>query len=264
MKNNEKNILVLGASGEIGFATYNHLLNAGFKCSGTSTNKNNSSDFINYNLFENINEKVNLKSYTHCIFCAAQTSVAKYEENPEISKMINIDRTIDAMNKAIESGLRIIFLSSADVFAGKDPFYSINQKPNPLTNYGKSKLLIENHILNNYSNSCAIIRLTKVISNTTPFIEDWKNSAKEGKGIKAFCDKYISPLDIYDLVKVIEIMITKDTFGLFQLGGKENLTYLEFCKRYFANDKHLLQLIIPTYSNSISPHASLATYLPKY
>ena len=264
MENNKKNILVLGASGEIGFAIYNHLLKSGFNCSGTSTTVNNSSRFIHYNLLDNVVEKINLKKFSHCIFCAAQTSISKFENDFDNSKIINIDRTIDAINKVIDSDIRIIFLSSAAVFKGELPFYSINHKPNPSTKYGESKLLIENYLLENHREMSAIIRLTKVISDKTPFIKEWETSAKSGKSIVAFCDKYLSPLNICDLVKVIETMIINDTFGLFQLGGKENLTYLQFCRKIFSKKTYFLHLVEPTYSNAKYPHASLETYLPKY
>ena len=264
MTNNKKHILIIGASSEIGYAAYTHLSNIGFRCSGTSRNKNKSSIFRTFDLLDDIKTNVNLRDYTHCLFCAGQTSISKYEEYPLESNFLNIDRTIDFLNKAVEAKIRIIFLSSVAVFPGEKPFYSIKEPPNPTTKYGEAKLLIEKHITDNYSDSCSIIRLTKVISEVTPFIFNWKKSAEEKKSIEAFNDKYISPLSISTLVKVIEYMVTNDAFGLFHLGGKDNLTYFEYCKKIFSNEKNFVKLIVAKYSNWDYPHASLKTYLPKY
>ena len=50
------------------------------------------------------------------------------------------------VNQCIKNGLKIIFLSSSAVFSGKEPHYTIDQKPNPETKYGFYKLLVEKEI----------------------------------------------------------------------------------------------------------------------
>ena len=50
---------------------------------------------------------------------------------------------------------------------------------------------------------------------------------------KAFCDKYLSPLNICDLVKVIESMIINDTFDYFNLGVKKMLPICNSVEKFF-------------------------------
>ena len=66
----------------------------------------------------------------------------------------------DKVNKKI----RIIFMSSDMVYAGKkNKVYNDNSKANPLNDYGKSKLYIENLIRKRFK-KYLILRLSKIYS----------------------------------------------------------------------------------------------------
>ena len=262
MPSNVEKILVIGASGEIGLHLYKYLKKLGYSCKGTSRNKNNSYNFLTYDLLDNIDEKIKLDDYTYCIFCCAQTSIFKCKNDFSQSKYINVDRTIDAIDKCINSGMKVLFFSSDKVFPGKEPFYSIFHEPRPLTKYGEYKLFIENFMKANHKESSCILRLTKVISKKTPLLIKWREKANLGERIIAYSDEYLSPLPIEMLSKQINMIIKKKATGLYQLGGKESITYFEFCKIYFKNQKDFIKLITPKVTNSITPHSSLKTYLP--
>ena len=262
MSSYNERILVIGATGEIGLNIFKHLKKLGYYCRGTSRKKNNSSNFLIYDLLDNIDEKIKLEDFTYCIFCCAETSIFKCKNDFTRSKYINVDRTIDAIEKCINSGMKVLFFSSDKVFPGKEPFYSIFDKPEPLTKYGEFKLIVENFMKDNYEYSSCILRLTKVISEKTPLLVKWRENATRSEKIIAYTDKYISPLPIKYLSEQINILIKKKATGLYHLGGKENITYFEFCKNYFKNEKNVLKLIIPELTNSVSPHSSLDIFLP--
>ena len=262
MSSNDEKILIIGASGEIGLQLFKDLKKLGYSCKGTSRKKNNSHNFLTYNLLDNIEEKIKLEDYTYCIFCCAETSILKCKNDFHKSKYINVDRTIDAIDKCVNSGMKVLFFSSDKVFPGKEPFYSIDHKPRPLTKYGEYKLFVENFMKDNHKDSSCILRLTKVISRKTPLLIKWIEKANKGDKIIAYSDEYISPLPIEMLSKQINIIIKKKATGIYQLGGKENITYFEFCKNFFKNQKDVLKLISPEVTNSISPHSSLKTFLP--
>ena len=114
----------------------------------------------------------------------------------------------------------------------------------------------------NHKESSCILRLTKVISKKTPLLIKWREKANLGERIIAYSDEYLSPLPIEMLSKQINMIIKKKATGLYQLGGKESITYFEFCKIYFKNQKDFIKLITPKVTNSITPHSSLKTYLP--
>ena len=117
--------------------------------------------------------------------------------------------------------------------------------------------------MQNYKTSSTILRLTKVLTSSTKIIKEWKEKAKSKRTIFAFNDKYVSPIDLDSIFDVIEKIIKYKSNGLYHLGGEESLTYYELCKKLFNSDVSILKLIEPEISNSLSPHGSLKTYLPK-
>ena len=263
MKQREKRILILGASGQIGSTLLKYLKDSGYECFGTSSKENKEfTSLLLFDLQNNIEEIVDLKKFTHCIFCAAQTSILKCKEDPIGTKYTNVDRTIDAISKCVNYGIKVIFLSSDNVFAGKKPFYSIEDIPSPSTTYGLYKLLVEDYIKTYLASSCSVLRITKVISESTPLMKKWRDCANSNKPIYAFKDKYFAPIYIHDLVKVIEELIKNNCIGVYQFSGIINVSYLEFCRQYFSKDRNALDLIVGTDSGSENPHASLKIYLP--
>jgi dTDP-4-dehydrorhamnose reductase len=48
-----------------------------------------------------------------------------------------------------------------------------------------------------------VLRLTKVISENTPFILNWQNQLNEGKGAKVYAKKLLSPVSINKVTKAI-------------------------------------------------------------
>ena len=60
MSSYNERILVIGATGEIGLNIFKHLKKLGYYCRGTSRKKNNSSNFLIYDLLDNIDEKIKI------------------------------------------------------------------------------------------------------------------------------------------------------------------------------------------------------------
>ena len=73
------------------------------------------------------------------------------------------------------NGSFIIYLSSHAVFNGEKAFYNHNDTTCPITVYGKHKNEVENYLTKNIKKNSCILRLTKVITNNTPFNKKWEN-----------------------------------------------------------------------------------------
>ena len=72
--------------------------------------------------------------------------------NKEEAKKLNFKQTIDLINFLIEKRVKIIFMSSVEIFDGKKGNYSEDDDPNPLNYYGELKLAIEHYLEKNYEN----------------------------------------------------------------------------------------------------------------
>mgnify|MGYP001250200062 CR=1 FL=1 len=160
-----KKVLVTGASGFIGQALSQSLLNSGKSIRGTFRFKKLISKNIKaeYVPVGDINNKTNWKNALvdiDCVIhCAGRTHIMNEEKNSEILKIYrstNVDGTKQLAKQAAEAGVKkIIFLSSVKVIgertehrcdnlsSNKQYIFSHKDDPNPQDPYSVSKLEAE-------------------------------------------------------------------------------------------------------------------------
>lgn len=89
-----------------------------------------------------------------CINCAAYTNVEQAEKFPEEAFEINAEGAKNLSVCCLEHNVILIHISTDYVFDGtKNSPYTVDDKPNPINEYGKSKFLGEQYIqklLKNY------------------------------------------------------------------------------------------------------------------
>lgn len=141
------NILILGSDGLLGFAIFKRLISDGFSVIGTirkekSIFKNNFPDsYIQVkNLtdifeLEQLLDKINPDHLINCISCE-KISESKSEELEKIFS------TLPKMlgEYCTKKNIRLIQVSSDAVFSGKKGNYTEEDVPDPLDDYGKTKL----------------------------------------------------------------------------------------------------------------------------
>ena len=114
------------------------------------------------------------------------------------------------------------------------------------------------------ANQACILRLTKVITESSQFIQNWINAAEKGEEIKAFSNKFISPINIKDVIDSIMILVERKKSGIFQLGGNEEISFFDYANKIFSSNPKIMSQIVDTLS--IDPanlqYNSLITFLP--
>ncbi len=260
----KENTLIIGADSLIGNGLINYLISKGMNVYGTSRReKELENNIIFFKIGDSIN-KLNLHKYSSCVFCAGITSINYCEDNEKVAFDINVSQTIKIIKACIEKGIYTIFLSSDLVFSGEKKNPSIHEKTKPFTKSGLFKKNVEDYMLDLDSNLVCILRLTKVISANTPIIKKWSDAKESNSKIIAFTDQFISPINIENVCKSLFNLINEKHPGLFHLGGDNTMSYFEFAKSYFKEDKIALNLIKPIKSKSkIKRISSLQTFLPK-
>ena len=262
--NKSKSVLVVGANSQIGSALIKHLRKESYNVFGTTRNvEKKDKDLLYFDLSEpNLN--IDFSKYECVIICAAITNIAQCESEPEKCERINSINTIAFIDKCVLSKCFVIFLSSNAVFDGKKPFYKHTDTTSPITKYGEFKLNVEKYIQDFSQNNACVLRLTKVITDSTPFIQNWKAAAENGNEIKAFSNRLISPIDIEDVVDSIQLLVERRQSGIFQLGGREEISFYEYAKKLFSSEPSTLGKIVSTSAaeSTIAKHNSLATFLP--
>lgn len=175
------------------------------------------------------------------INCAAYTNVEKAEQDPTIAYLINKTSVSYLIEETKKINAKFVHFSTDYVFDGKkNDFYTESDIPNPLNEYGKTKLAGEEEALK-YSNSL-VCRLSWVIGNGQQnFLYKLSNWAKAYKTIKVSDDEISVPCFTFDIVKYILIALDNNLNGLYHLTNSSKASRYELALEYarlmnFNND----------------------------
>ncbi|NQZ78913.1 MAG: dTDP-4-dehydrorhamnose reductase [Ekhidna sp.] len=188
------------------------------------------------------------------INCAAYNAVDDAEKDNSLAFLINHKAVENLARICEENGASLVHYSSDYVFDGKKgDLYTENDSPNPLNEYGKSKLAGEDAVLSNLT-SGLVLRLSWVYGpGTQNFLHKLKNWASNNPILKISSDEASVPTSTQDIVTATLALLENQRTGLF------HVTNSGYCSRYewarFALDQlGLSNTIIPVaMSNFQSP-----------
>ena len=130
-------------------------------------------------------------------------------KNKSKAKKLNILSTKNLIKDLYKIGCKLYFMSSVEVFNGKNGNYYENSRPNPLNFYGKTKFFIEKYIKQKLKNYC-IIRTGWVVGienlNRCVISMTYKSLLK--KDAKMAYDNIFSMTDIDDFCRSLVSLIT--------------------------------------------------------
>ena len=213
-----KKIVITGANGFVGSALAKKLLNSGHEVTclvrtGSDINLIEDKKYICYINYDNVEEIEHvLQNKDILIHAAALTRARKWESFIKI----NIELTDTLLKISNNSSIKqFIFLSSQAV-AGPALNESLGKKeedsPNPITMYGKSKLLAENNIHKNAKIPWTIIRPVSVYGGgDKDFLALFKMVKKHFVFLNSFRTKYYNLIYIDKLTDIIERTINNKT-----------------------------------------------------
>ncbi len=162
------------------------------------------------------------------INCAAYNLVDKAEETPDAAYAVNAAGPDNLAKVAAGRKAFLVHFGSDYVFDGlkETGLYTEDDAPNPLNEYGKSKLAGEQHVLNELDRSL-VLRLSWVFgSGKQNFIYKLTEWAKSGQYLKIACDEFSVPTYTGTVVDV-----TLKALGQ-GVTGRYHLTNGGFCSRY--------------------------------
>jgi len=207
-------VLITGANGQLGFDFRRILDSIGVEYIATDykeldiTQKDLVFDFIKSKGFDLI------------INCAAYNDVDKAEDDVNNCYKLNSFAPHYLSQAAKEVKATFITYSTDFVFDGsKNAPYTENDKPNPLSTYGKSKLEGENLVLEEYDRSIVIRTSWLFGINNKNFNIQVLNWAKNSKELKIVDDQVSSPTYSFDLAYFSLVLLEKNLFGLFHFSN---------------------------------------------
>jgi len=259
--------LIIGIDSQLGAALAEFLVRKNMDVYGTTKNNKNTDEKTYYFNFLKSDNFLPLIDFSFIVICAAITSIEECENNKTYSRLINVTKTIELIDRCLTIGCFVMYPSSNAVFDGTKAFNHHDDEPMPISMYGKFKLEIEDYIASKSRGNTAVIRFTKIISRRSPFLRTWLENAEKGLEINVYQDKLLSPVSIEDTVAAIHMVLEKRCSGLFQLGGTDEVTYFDYARALFAGDPTKLKLLRPINQPEPKPyfnyHNSLVTRLPK-
>lgn len=264
---NNKKILLIGSSGFLG-STILNLFPKGVDVWQTSryVQKNYDAskkiarvDLTRLDIFEkNLN-----RIKPDIVINAAR--IHPYEGEPKHTKKI-MNRFVNLI-KSIDS--KLIYFSSDAIFDGLKGNYRENDKPKPLTDYGKAKLISENIIRTNLDNFI-IIRTSYIYSNDRKKqdkrTQDLINRINNNIDIIGYNNMYRSPILVNDLAKICLKLIKQNYSGTIHIAGKKESVlsfYKKIIKHHGYNPNKIVSASLDESSRKIARDTSLNTDLVK-
>ncbi len=217
--------LVLGGSGFVGYYLAKH-----FNAISTSSHEKEGYIKLDITKKEEVFETFRRIKPELVINSAAMADVDLCEKEKENAMLVNgyAVEWLSSASKSIEA--KFIQISTDYVFDGLTGGYKEEDVPNPINEYGKSKLLGEKNALKNDE---LVIRIEmpyglNIAKNKNVFFESVVRNLKEGKTVNAAVDQIISPTFVEDIPKAVEVLVEKEAKGIFHLASKEHFSRFEF------------------------------------
>ena len=166
------------------------------------------------------------------IHLAAFTNVDACELEPEKAKAGNEIATLNVAKATKRAGATLLYTSTDYVFDGRlDRPYREDDIPNPLSVYGRSKLMGERHVqevLDRYF----IVRTSWLFGpNGKNFVSTILRLAGEKSEIRVVNDQRGSPTYTRHLAQKLAELVTTREYGVYHITGGGSCTWFEFARK---------------------------------
>ena len=167
---------------------------------------------------------------------AAMTQTDLCEKEPERTRRINADATLELLDALNSKNTRFIYVSTDLVFDGLKGRYKESDNPNPLMVYSKTKLDAECFV-KSWGDNYTILRVALMYGpalGAKQSFAGWiESSIKKGK-TTLFEDEYRTPLYVDDAANALVLLIQNDYCGIMHLGGADRCSRYEFGVEFAA------------------------------
>lgn len=248
-------ILITGSNGLLGQKLVKLLLDQGVDLVATARGTNRidylSTPFeyceLDITNQDQVNEVIGKYQPNAVIHTAAMTNVDQCEQEQAGCRKLNVDAVKYLVEACERHNVHFVHLSTDFIFDGENGPYKEDDKANPISYYGQSKLDAE-EIVKAAKCKWAILR-TVLVYGITPGMSRsniilWvKENLENGKPLKIVDDQWRTPTLAEDLAMGCFLTATKGAAGVFNISGEEMLTPFDMAKQtadYFDLDFSLV------------------------
>jgi dTDP-4-dehydrorhamnose reductase len=145
---------------------------------------------------------------------AALSSIDACESDPALARELNVIAPVDLATQAREAGAAFVYISTDAVFDGIDGGYSEDSRTSPASEYGRTKVLGEQAVLDAYPEAL-VARVNFYGWSPTArrsVAEFFYYSLQSGRNVTGFTDIVVNTLQVSYLVDAIEKLVAKVRF----------------------------------------------------
>jgi len=246
-------ILIIGASGVLGSRLYNDTIKKKWDVTGTyCSHECEGLSYLDVRDKASLEKVFNFFRPEAVIMAGGITDVDLCTLKPKLAKDVNIKGTLNLVKKIKEYGSKLIYVSTDYVFDGENGPYKETDNPNPINNYGVTKLEAEN-IIRSKLKDYLIIRTAQLygVAEQSPaqnrnFTVKIIHNMRNNKKVYAADDLYSTPTYAGSLSKMIIKLIEKNASGLYHGAGSEFINRYDYVNKIadiFGLDKTLIQKV---------------------
>ena len=166
---------------------------------------------------------------------AAMTNVDLCEDEKQACDALNIDAVRYLADACEKNSSHLIQISTDFIFDGEDGPYTEEDKPNPLSYYGLSKLKSE-QLLQDHPVKWTVLRTIIVFGVGEKLSKGnivlWaKGALAKGDPLNIIDDQFRAPTLAEDLADICILAAKKKAFGVFNASGKDIMSIYEIVER---------------------------------
>jgi dTDP-4-dehydrorhamnose reductase len=225
-------VLIIGADGQLGSALCDRLRQEDHTVLSTTRRAANGTDcceLLDLSDRDAVQAWMPPSGIEVAYLCAAMTSIAQCEKQPELSDRINLHSPVVLAQKLLQHGIFVVFISTMAVYDGSVPHCTADKSPCPVNRYGHQKAEAERQIAA-LGGAVAIPRFTKVLTPQVPILQNWVRSLRHGEPIRPFINMVTAPISLDFAIEVLVQILHKRLTGIVQISGPEDWSYLQIAR----------------------------------
>lgn len=242
--------MVIGGTGLVGNALLRAWTAGGAEVSAATYHNHPSGGFLQLDMRDEPKVRALLTAHRPAVVAvpAANPFVDYCELNPEETRAVNVDGTLNVARVCRELGARMIFYSSDYVFDGVKGSYTEEDAPSPLNEYGRQKAEAERGVLAADPRNL-VIRTSGAYGwqwEPKNFVLQVRGNLSAGRPMNVAGGVRYNPTYVENLAEITAGLVAAGGGGIFHAVGSEEIERDEFARRAaraFGLDDSLIRTV---------------------
>jgi dTDP-4-dehydrorhamnose reductase len=168
------------------------------------------------------------------VHCAALADADACERDPDAARRANVSASEVLARACAARDVRLVAISTDQVFSGERPFWREEDAARPTSAYGRTKREGEDAVLGLCPGSAVarVALLVGVVHGRHPSASEsiaW--ALRAGRPLQLFTDQFRTPIDPESVAQAVASLLHRHAGGVFHLGGPERISRHELGMR---------------------------------